>query len=148
MSTGLLIGHDEAIWQWLSSKDNQVFERFYRCLGIIKNDVLSGAILFNGWHGANVELSYYGEKTMTLGIVRSICTYAITEFDVARLTCVTSKRNKRLMKSLQKLGFRLEGMQRCYYGKKDCNRNTGVRFVLFREGVERLAYGRRKVEAA
>ena len=147
MSAGLLFDHDEAIGQWLLTIKEKPFFKFDRCIGIISNDALCGAILFHGWNGADIEMGYYGQQTLTLGIVRSISTYALEEFDLARVTCVTSKRNRHLMKSLQKIGFKLEGMQKCHYGKNDCNRNTGVRFVMFREGIERLAFGSHK-EAA
>lgn len=147
MSAGLLFSCDEAIGQWLLKTKNKPFLKFDRCIGIVNNNELIGAVLFHGWNGADVELSYYGHYTLTLGILRSIAVFSLEEFDVARVTCITSKRNRHLMKSLQKLGFKVEGVQRCHYGKHDCNRNTGVRFVMFREGIERLAYGARK-EAA
>lgn len=144
MSAGLLFNSDATVGQWLLSEKDSLFFKFDRCIGIIDNGVLVGAILFHGWNGADLEMSYYGHSTLTLGIVRSISTFALEEFDLARVTCITSKRNRHLMKSLQKIGFKLEGMQKCHYGKRDCNRNTGVRFVMFREGVERLAFGARR----
>lgn len=147
MSAGLLFNCDEAIGQWLLKTKNKPFFKFDRCIGIVNNSELVGAVLFHGWNGSNVELSYYGHHTLTLGILRSIALFSLEEFDVARVTCITSKRNRHLMKSLQKIGFKLEGAQRCHYGKHDINRNTGIRFVIFREGIEHLAYGTHK-EAA
>src|SRR5712671_1121969 len=141
MSAGLLFNCDEMVGQWLLTLKGSPYFKFDRCIGIIKGTDLVGAVIFHGWNGADLELSYYGHSTLTLGIVRSISAFMLEEFDLARVTCITSKKNRHLMKSLQKIGFKLEGVQRCHYGKRDCNRNTGVRFVLFREGVERLALG-------
>lgn len=141
MSAGLLFNCDEMVGQWLLSITDSPFSKFDRCIGLIKGTDLVGAFTFNGWNGADLEISYYGHNTLTLGILRGIFAFMLEEFDPARVTCITSKKKRHFMKSLQKIGFKLEGVQRCHYGKRDCNRNTGVRFVMFRDGIERLAFG-------
>jgi len=147
MSAGLLFDHDDAVAEWFYKSKNRPVFKYDRCIGVIDKGALVGAVLYCNWNGPNVELSYYGQNTLTLGILRSIFAFALTEFDVARITCITSKRNRHFMKSLQKIGFKLEGAQKCYYGKRDCNRNTGVRFVMFRAGMERIAFGLQKKAA-
>jgi RimJ/RimL family protein N-acetyltransferase len=140
MSTGLLIGHDEAVANHLFSFYSQPKMQYDRCLGLINSKgVLVGAVLFHNWNGSNVEISYYGENTMTPGIIRCLARFILITFDASRLTAVTSKRNKRFVRSLQNFGFKLEGVQRCYYGHQDCIRNTGVRLVMFRNRLEELA---------
>jgi RimJ/RimL family protein N-acetyltransferase len=140
MTVGLLFDCDTEVAQWHAAQAGCHPGKYDKALGLVDSTgVLIGAIAFQYWNGANVELGYWGRGTLSLGIVRCLSRYAITTFDPARVTVVTSKRNRHLMRSLQKLGFRLEGISRCYYGKKDCNRNTGVRFVLFRNALERLA---------
>lgn len=140
MSAGLLFECDDEVIKWFSTTTYCQKACVYdKAVGVLVDGKLSGAVLFHNWNGPNVEISYYGEKTMTLGVIRCIARYVLVHFDVARLTAITSKRNRQFMRALQKLGFRLEGTQRCYYGKNDCNRNTGVRFVAFREAIERVA---------
>lgn len=140
MAIGLLIGSDEFVAQWLFVTNKQPSYSYDQALGLITPDgCLQGAVLFHNWNGSNVELSYYGYKTMTAGIVRCLAQYIANTFDPSRLTVTTSKRNRQFIKALQRLGFKLEGAQRCYYGKRDCNRNVGVRFVMFREGINKIA---------
>lgn len=140
MPSGLLFGHDETVASWLFNSYGRAPLKYDKALGILSGEgVIIGAILFHGYNGANVELSYFGKGTMTLGIVRCLARFIIHEFDASRLTAVTSKKRRRLIKSFQKLGWRVEGTQRCYYGKLDNSRNTGVRFVMFREQIEKLA---------
>jgi RimJ/RimL family protein N-acetyltransferase len=141
MSTGLLYGSDDFVAKWLFDSMGYPHYKYDRALGIIDGSSgnLVGAVLFQHWNGMNVEVSYYGKNTMTLGTVRSIARFVLTEFDPARLSATTSKRNRSLMRSLQKIGFRIEGTSRCFYGKKDINRNVGVRFVAFREAIEAMA---------
>ena len=141
MSTGLLFGQDEKVANWFFESIKRPKLKYDGCLGIIRDGNLEGAVFYSNWNGSNIELSYFGHRTLTLGILRSIFAFAVKEFDIARLTVITSKRNRQFMRSLQKIGFKLEGAQRCHYGSRDCNRNTGIRFVMFREGIERIAYG-------
>lgn len=138
MSIGLLLDGDEAVANFLFSTGLKPF-KYDRALGLLDNGILQGAAIFTGFNGSNVELSYYGKATMTAGVIRCIARFIICTFDPSRLTVLTSKRNKRYIRAFQRLGFRLEGTQRCYYGHKDCNRNTGVRFVMFRARLDTIA---------
>ena len=140
MSYGLVIDDDNRVAAWIYAKYNLFKMPINRALGIVETDgTLVGGIILQNYNGINIELSYYGPYTLTPGIVRSIARIGIAEFNVGRATVITSKKNKRLMRSLQRFGWRLEGTQRCFYGQQDCTRNTGVRFVMFREQIDRIA---------
>ena len=140
MANGLLLGDDARVAAWAFD----VFQRYptvvNRALGVLDhNKNLVGAILLQNFNGTNIELSYYGPRTLSAGIARSIAKIVALEFNAARCTVVTSKKNKRLMRVLQRFGFCLEGSQRCYFGHRDCSRNTGIRFVLFRDKIDKMA---------
>ena len=139
MSIGLLVGSDELVAAHFLQPRGQEFFKYDRALGIVKDGELVGSVLFHGWNGANLELSYYGKGTVTAGLFRWIACFIMQEFNPARLTVVTSKRNRRLIRSLQRLGFKIEGVQRCYYGEPDCNRTAGLRFVAFKEKIAAVA---------
>jgi len=140
VSTGLLFDADDVVAAYLFASYSQKPLRYDRALGLVDvKGTLKGAVLFSNYNGSNVEISYYGKDTMTAGIVRCLARFIICTFDASRLTLVTSKRNKHLSEKFQRLGFRLEGIQRCYYGHRDCTRNTGVRLVMFRQRLEELA---------
>jgi RimJ/RimL family protein N-acetyltransferase len=141
MSKGLLFSADAYVCKWVC--DYYGWKRFMQydnCIGVLSNDKqLVGAIFLHGYNGNDLHLSYYGQNTLTPGIARTLGQFIISQFDPARLTVIVSKRNKRLIRSCQRFGFKLEGAQRCYYGKLDCNRNTGVRMVMFRDKMDRVA---------
>jgi len=138
--TGLLFSTDEAVAAWLFQGYGQKPMKYDRALGLLgKSGEMMGAVLFHHYNGSNVEMSYYGKNTATLGLFRCLMRFVLLEFDASRLTVMTSKRNRRYIKGFQKLGFKFEGVQRCYYGKRDCVRNTGVRLVMFRDGIEKIA---------
>ncbi len=139
MSTGLLFDCDDQVARFVFKLYSWEPFKYDRALGLVVGGDLQGAVIFHCFNGSNVELSYYGKATMTAGVVRTIAQFIVRTFNPSRLTVMTSKRNKRHIRSFQRLGFRLEGTQRRYYGHKDCNRNTGVRFVMFRERIDQIA---------
>jgi hypothetical protein len=136
---GLLFDQDMAVWGWANKTYDLFPVQFYRAVGVVDAaaNQLVGAAIYQNYTGTNVDLSYYGQGTLTLGIVRSLAKIAV-HMGVARGTLVTSKRNKRFVRSLRKLGFELEGTQRCYYGHEDNTKNTAVRLVMFKSGLEKL----------
>lgn len=146
---GLLFGADAVVAETCFELYKLIEFKFDAALGIInESGQFQGAILLHGYQGNDIQLSYYGEWTLTPGIARTLGQFILTEFDPARLTVIVSKRNKRLIRSCERFGFKLEGAQRCYYGKADCNRNTGVRLVMFRDTMERIASLQRSLEKA
>lgn len=58
---------------------------------------------------------------------------------LTRLTAVTSKKNKRFARALEKLGFSRECVMRRYYGVEDNERNAATRMVMFKERLDQLA---------
>lgn len=139
MSTGLLFDCDVQVAQYLFTSYGWPPFKYEHAIGLLVDGQLQGSIILHGYNGSNLELSYYGKGTMTAGVVRTIARYIIFTFNPSRLTVMTSKRNKRYIRSFQRLGFRLEGTQHRYYGQRECNRNTAVRFVMFRERIEAIA---------
>lgn len=141
MTTGLLIDNDQLVSLWAFKTFNVFAQPVDKAFGIIdSNGRLQGAILFQNFNGVNIELSYYGPSTLTSGIIRIIARTALEFFNASRLTVVTSRRNKRLIRGLLKIGFKLEGIQRCFYGHEDTKINCGVRLAAFRPELCKVAY--------
>lgn len=141
---GLILGADQQVAAWAFQTHGICPTAWQRAIGILDHDGhIVGSVLFENYNGANIDLSYYGKSTMTLGIVRALARIAITQFDPSRVTICIHKQDKSLARALMRssLGFRLEGAQRCYYGKADTNANTALRFVMFRDQIERIAKG-------
>lgn len=139
MSIGLLLHNDAVVAEYLFKSHVRPRMQYDAAIGILDNGTLVGGILLQSWNGFNVEVSYYGHGTVTYGIIRCLARILITGFNPSRITLTVNRKNKRVMRGLRKLGFAVEGTQRRFYGDQDINRNTGVRFVMFREQIEYLA---------
>jgi RimJ/RimL family protein N-acetyltransferase len=136
---GLLLDQDQLVMAWARKTFRLWPQPVDKAIGIIGGGGnLVGVCFFQGFNSVNVDLSYYGPNTLTSGIVKFIAQTVAEEFKAARLTVVTSQRNRRLIKSLLKIGFKIEGVQRRFYGHHDNKRNTAVRLVVFRERIDEV----------
>jgi hypothetical protein len=139
MRVGLLLHNDAQVAEYLFRCHVRPTMKYDAAIGILTDGELAGGILLQSWNGFNVELSYYGPRTLTPGIIRCLARVLLTVFNLSRVTVTVSRKRRGVMRGLRKLGFVVEGTQRCFYGIQDTNRNTGVRFVMFRKRVEQLA---------
>ena len=139
MTVGLLLHHDRQVAEYLFTNHVKPRMNYDAALGLLDDEVLVGGILLQSWNGFNVELSYYGLGTMTAGVIRCIAKILVSTLNPSRVTVTVNRKDRGMIRGLPKLGFVLEGTQRRFYGDQDIRRNTGVRFVLFREKLERLA---------
>jgi RimJ/RimL family protein N-acetyltransferase len=104
-------------------------------IGIVRDNCIVGSILFQDYNGFNVEMSYYGPATPSVGILRAVARFALERFNVDRLTIRTNRKNDRVMKTLSRYGFKFEGVQRRFYGQF----GDAASFVVFREDLERIS---------
>jgi len=133
----ILMGYDHDVAQWCWRAFNLFPMPYNLALGIMdrdRNNALVGAAIFDQWNGHNIELSYYGPKTPTAGIVRMLARAALN-FNVQRVSMRTSSLRGPLIKQLSKLGFEIESVERHFYGFE----RHAVRMVIFRPLIERTA---------
>ncbi len=139
MTKGLLLDCDAQVAAWAFQFHNKVPIHVDRAFGVVEDGKLIGAALFSSYNTVNAELSYYGKHTLTVGIIRALARIALYELRLSRCTVIVPKRPSFLLKKLSKFGFKYEGVQRRYYGDANSDRNTGCRFVVFKEDIQKLA---------
>lgn len=144
----LLVDNDLLVSSWAYGTFNIYPLPVNKAFGVLdKQNNIIGAVLFQNYNGVNVELSVYGQEYfLTSGVIRKIAGIVLTDFNAGRLTVVTSRRNRRLIRSLLKLGFVIEGMMRCFYGHEDNKKNTGIRLAVFRSRLEEVAYKKKNTK--
>jgi RimJ/RimL family protein N-acetyltransferase len=133
---GLLVGEDQRVADWTFSQWDLVIQPINLALGILgKDGNLVGSVIFMDYNGYNIELWYYGPRTVTIGIARSCAKIALHYFKVARVTLRIPKRNMPLIRRMQKFGFKIEGTEQQFFGPE----RDAVRLVIFTEGMKKLA---------
>jgi RimJ/RimL family protein N-acetyltransferase len=115
----LLLGHDDQVANWAFTRFGYERSRYDMAVGIVDDGSLVAAALFHSYNGPDVEISYYGPKTMTLGVVKQLAKLAVEGLGVSRITARTAKNNKAMKKGIKKIGFEFEGVRHNAYGKYD-----------------------------
>lgn len=138
MAKGLLFGadHHVAVWAWRTF--NRRAMSIDRAVGIVADGQIIGAAIWQNFNGHNVDLSYYGPYTLTVGIVRNLACFTLDQFDPSRVTVMTAKTNKHIAQFLQHIGAQYEGVSRCYYGSSG-RAATAMRYAMKRKLIEKLA---------
>lgn len=129
-----LIGHDQEVAQWAFHTFGFVPTSYTMAIGILNDGQLVAAAMYHAHNGPDVELSYYGPKTMTFGVARRLAQIALDYLSVSRITARTSKSNKTITRGIKKLGFEYEGIRHCGYGNQDA-----VMFGLYGRNLAKLA---------
>lgn len=106
------------------------------------NEFVGGCAITNfreGEYGNDCEISVAAETSMAFRphMMCAVFTYVFVQLKCTRLTCITTKRNKRGRAFIERSGFRLEGtLKRAYDGKRDA-----LIFGLLRENCRYLGTG-------
>ena len=113
----LLFNNDKTVADWVSKKWGKPIPPWYFAVGILnKEGLLQGAATFHNYNGSNIELCYYGPRTVTKEVVKGLTDFVVNHVKVTRITACVPRSNKLLNKSLLKLGFKVEGVLRHYFG--------------------------------
>lgn len=130
----LIYGCDPEIAKWTFDHFAITPAHYEMAIGIVENNTLVGSILWQGYRGHDIEISYYGPKTMTLGIARTCAKIAIDHFGVSRVSARTARSNKTMTRGVKKIGFEYEGLVHHGLGDKD-----EVMYGLYGKNLARLA---------
>ena len=130
----MLYGYDDQVAQWTANKFNIYPGRYEMAVGIIEDNKIIGSVIWNAYRGHDIEISYYGPNTMTLGIARECAKIAVDHFGVCRVTARTVKFNKAMTRGVKKIGFEYEGI--IHAGGKA---HDEVMYGLYGRNLARLA---------
>lgn len=130
----LATGNDEIINAWTYQEFGVRNFNSNMALVVMDGSQIVGSVFFHAHNGPDIEVSYFGPGTMTLGVARNICRIAVDHFGVSRITVRTPRNNKVMTRGITKLGFVFEGIRHAGYGDMDA-----VMFGLFGRNLARLA---------
>ncbi len=125
----LLFGHDQTVADWVSKKWGKPIPPWYYAVGILDIEgVLKGGATFHNFNGSNIEMCYYGPSTLTKDVILGLCRYVFTHLKCNRLTVSVPRKNKLLIKSVTRIGMKVEGVLRHFYGPY--NRDDAIVFGI------------------
>lgn len=120
----LITGQDEIIANFVSSGLGRQIHPPYVAMGWVAVDragnwrLVSGAV-FNDYHGASIEISFYGRVTRQA--CREIYSYVFGQLKCLRLTARTRHGNTAVRNMLPQHGWVFEGCLKQFYGSAKSN---------------------------
>lgn len=94
-------------------KDPELLEP-YQCIGLYDGRRIAAGCLYYNYVGHDMELAFYSESPhwVTASRVGKFLEYPFIEAGCMRITAKTSRRNKRMRRCLEGMGFKQEGVKR------------------------------------
>lgn len=143
----LVFGEDQAIAAWAKDKYAAGLAPFVAAIGVVGHgQQIVGAATFHDFNGSNVELCYWGPRTLSRYVAGGLALFCFAGLRVNRVTCRTPRSNKIVARHLSKLGFRYEGILRRYYGPE--KQHDAILFGLVAADAARLLGGLKNVAIA
>ena len=113
----LVLGHDEAVGVFAAERLGVPIVPPFTSMGIVDdNNQLVGAIIYNGFNGANIEVSVYAPGALHRRFIRAVLAYPFEQLNVIRLTARTKRSNKIMCKLFPRFGFVYEATLKNYFG--------------------------------
>lgn len=133
----LVFDQDAIIAEWAKDKYKAGLDPWWHCIGIVdRASQIVGAASLHYYNGSNVELCYWGPRTLTPSVASAIAVFCFGIMGVNRVTCRTPRSNKIVARHLPKLGFKVEGLARRFYGP--LKRDDAILFGLTVDDAQRL----------
>lgn len=115
----LVVGQDQIVAEFVATGLGRKIHPPYTAMGWVAVDgsgnwkLVSGAV-FNDYHGASIEISYYGK--ITRQTCRDIYNYVFDQLKCLRLTARTKHSNATVRQMLPQHGWVFEGTLKRFYG--------------------------------
>lgn len=113
----LITGHDDAVANWVAVRLGITIAPPYTALGVLDGaGTLIGGAVFHGHCGASIDVTIYAPRALTRGALRATCQYVFGQLRCERLGAYCKRSNAGMRALMERLGFRLEGVARRYWG--------------------------------
>jgi hypothetical protein len=111
-----IFGHDQAVAEWAGQNLGAAVCPPFVAIGFAKEGRLAGACIFNGWNGANIDITIYGPGCLARSSIRTAYRYCFNQIGAQRITARTRRSNRVMRELLPRLGFTQEFVMIKYYG--------------------------------
>ena len=77
---------------------------------------IKATAIFDSYNGANINIHIYGPACITRGNYRKVLDYVFNELKCTRMTAQIPRSNRKLLKTIPRLNFVFETVQKFYFG--------------------------------
>ena len=127
MGKQIVVGFDEQIKQWVQNETGMGIDGDVRCMGVVRDDKLIAGIVYHNYKGFMVEATLVTTDRRWIGkdVVKAFMSYPFEPVSSGGLGCerfwaTTNRKNKKMRKLFEGLGFKYEGCARkAFDGNED-----------------------------
>jgi hypothetical protein len=102
---------------WAAGRMGQAVIPPFYAVGVMDNrGEPIGALIWSELTGANIELTIYGPRAFPRGVIIASFAYAFNALGVSRITVRCQADKPKLIRLIEKMGWRREGTLRRFYG--------------------------------
>lgn len=121
---------NKAFAEWTMDKIGRKAVPPYRTIAAIEDERIVGGVVFNGYNGANVDITIYAPGGLTRRALRDVFSFAFHDLKCTRVTARTRPNQKSLVAGapltgpnglFERLGFVREAVAARYYGNGRAN---------------------------
>jgi RimJ/RimL family protein N-acetyltransferase len=125
---------NDALAKWILGKIGLTAAKPYRAVGLEDdNGRLVAGVVFNGYNGANVDISFYGPGYLQRRGLRAVFSFAFLQLKATRVTARTKVDNPLHRDDLLKrMGFKYECAAADYYGPTRPGRPRAGHAMVYR----------------
>lgn len=131
----LIVGESAYFANWAAQHlDTPIDTTMCHAIGIMDGANIIGSVVYSHYYGHDMQMTIatVSPRWCTRGVLRALFDYPFNQLGCARVTAVTTKRNKAARKLLGRLGFVLEGVLRNGYD----GRRHALVYGLLRDDCE------------
>ena len=126
----------QRIANWYVEQSKWPFYTVYTAIGFEDEyGYLRGAAIFTDFNGANIELHFIGSGMLNRRNIKMIGNYVFNELKCVRLTIRLLRKDKKIAKLFDRLGFEYECTLKSYYGLHPSQ--DALVFRMFRQQAEK-----------
>lgn len=112
----LVMGENEHVGSWIVDRIDHFYDLrdldHFETIGVVASDgALMAAALYNNYTGTDIQITFAAAtpRWATRSNIRAFLSYPFETAGCARCTALIDRKNKRVRKLLEGLGFKLEG---------------------------------------
>ena len=122
MGKQIVVGFDEQIKQWVQNETGMGIDGDVRCMGVVRDDKLIAGIVYHNYKGFMVEATLVTTDRRWIGkdVIKAFMAYPFETLGCERFWATTNRKNKKMRKLFEGLGFKYEGCARkAFDGNED-----------------------------
>lgn len=122
---------------WAESKITGAKFANYQTIGVLRDGKIAAVAVYHEYRHPSIEMSFAADspRWATRQVIYTLMAYPFDQLEVRRVTAITRKKNRKIRRLIEGIGFKLEGTLRFAYDKPN---DDACVYGFFRENLEKL----------